>query len=51
MRVFDGGGTNNLPCFHDDARRQLVFDLSNVGCVAGPSAGPARMARLPCSRQ
>merc|ERR1712194_334975 len=30
MRVFDGGLTNNLPCFHDGRRRQLVCDLSRV---------------------
>jgi len=30
MRVLDGGVTNNIPYFRDDARKQIAFNLSKV---------------------
>merc|ERR1711933_210176 len=41
MRVLDGGLTNNLPCFHDNVRRQLVFDLSRVAYPVSLTLSPS----------
>lgn len=41
QRVFDGGFTNNIPCFGDFVRRQLVFDLGKVAYPFSMSLSPS----------
>ena len=39
--VLDGGLTNNLPCFHDSRRPQLLFDLSKVAYPMQSTLSPS----------